>query len=104
MGSDITKNANSNVIHNFNENLSGLIVKLLISPDGTDNNSFEVGDSDSNTGSTVVHGYSINQVDTNNVLVQTGAQGIIYVEPAGGGTVITTQDWYYKIVVFKLIP
>ena len=39
-GSNTSKNVDSNVTHNLNASLSELIIKLLISTDGTDNNSF----------------------------------------------------------------
>ena len=41
-------------------------------------------------------------VDNNNIKVQTASGGLRYISDAGGGVVLNTQDWYYKIKVWKL--
>lgn len=99
-GSDDTKNADSNVAHNLNASLSELLVKFLISTDGTDANSFEIVETN-NVFSSGIGGYQIHQVDSNNIYVVTGAQGLTYIT---GGTlaVLDTEDWYYKVKVWKL--
>ena len=37
------------------------------------------------------------QVDTNNLLIQTGTLGLLYINASGVAVVIDTEDWYYKI-------
>ena len=99
-GSDDTKNADSNVTHNLDAPLSDLLMKFLISTDGTDANSFEIYQStfDSAQAATVNFGVIINQVDSDNLLIQTGVQGIHFLQSDGTGAVIDTEDWHYKIV------
>ena len=99
MGSDTTLNTDSDVEHNLNANLSQLLVKVLISTDGTDGNSFEVGQGSNNN-----VGWTVYQVDTNNILIQTGSTGIGYqaVNPGGVSNTIDSDNWYYKIVVIRL--
>ena len=97
LGSSLTKNLDSNVTHNLNTPLSDLMVKLLVSPTGVDGDSFElIVGADDGWGVTVYY------VDANNILVQTGASGIIYINATGGSAGIDTEDWYYKIKVYKL--
>jgi len=97
LGSSLTKNLDSNVTHNLNTPLSDLMVKLLVSPTGVDGDSFElIVGADDGWGVTVYY------VDANNILVQTGANGIIYINATGGSAGIDTEDWYYKIKVYKL--
>ena len=99
-GSDNTKNADSNVTHNLDAPLSELIVRFLISTDGTDNNSFEVLSSlRFDTGVLVRLGIQVDQVDSDNILIQTGVEGIGSLTTAGAHLTIGTQNWYYKIVV-----
>ena len=99
LGTDDTKNADSNLNHALNAPLSDLIVKVFISTDGTDANSFEL--STVNT-STIDRGHTIYGIDNNNILVQTGLNGLASVSSIGGWLDIDTEDWYYKIKVYKL--
>jgi len=101
MGSNTGLNVDSNVAHNLDGNLSELIVKVLVSSDGTDNNSFEIGIAPFTIGATA-YGIGIYQVDENNIKVQTMTSGIYYVLDNGFGLVIDIQNWYYKIVVMKI--
>ena len=104
LGSTATpKNTDSNVAHNLNCRLSDLIVKLFVSTDGTDANSFEVpfgpyyqylvyGDI----------GITVFEVDNNNILVQTGYHGFCFINKTDSYVyIIRTEDWYYKVVVMK---
>lgn len=89
------------VTHNLGVPLYKLYIKVLISTDGTDNNSFEMGIGHAyNAGS----GYSITpfQVDSNSIKIQTGASGVAYTNDSGSITGITNQAYYYKVVVVKL--
>jgi hypothetical protein len=95
----------SNVNHALDAPLSELLVKVLISTDGTDANSFEVIQADDNT---TDYGCTIYYVDDDNILVQTGNGGIAFVSDgaivgsAGSVYRIDTESWYYKIKVWKL--
>jgi hypothetical protein len=97
LGSD-NSTSDSNVTHNLNAPLSELLVKVLISTDGTDANSFEVtpiGDSGN-------EGLAISQVDENNITIQTGDSGFRSVNSNGLDYTLDTESWYYKIKVWKL--
>ena len=99
LGNDPT-DPTDNLTHNLDAPLSELIVKVLISTDGTDANSFEVYAGNDNVAD---RGYTIFEVDTNNIIIQTGAQGLSYPADADGVTSgISANDWYYKIKVWKL--
>lgn len=102
LGTDDTKNADSNVTHNLGANLSDLLVKVMVSTDGADANSFESIHSLTLIGAGSYYGIAIYQVDTNNIKVQTGALGFVYINDAGAAITIDTEDWYYKIKVWKL--
>ena len=81
------------------------LVKVLISTDGTDDNSFEITETANHLeydGTWYDYGVAINQVDTNNLLIQTGDYGIRYVTTDGTGITIDTESYYYKIKVWKL--
>ena len=93
-----TKNADSNFTHDLNTPLSNLIVKVMISTDGTDNNSFEAGRY-ADDGS---YGLNVSQVDADNILIQTSTLGILIIQ--GNGTIyaVNTDDYYYKIQAWKL--
>ena len=104
MGSDTSKNVDSNLNHGLGAPLSDLIVKVFISTDGTDANSFEMKDTgiDRASGANQTFGIIIAQVDNDNLIIQTGATGILTLATNGDFAVIDTEDWYYKIVVYKL--
>ena len=97
LGSDTTLNTDSYVNHNLNAPLSNLLVKLFVSTDGTDANSFEVLPGN---GATDTVGIVILAVDNNNVKVQTATNGIYVTVDAGSGLVIDTENYYYKVKVF----
>jgi len=100
LGTDPT-DPTDNLTHNLNAPLSELNVVLLVSTDGTDANSF-IPTRNSYTGGTAIYGYQINAVDNNNIKIQTGTHGIKTMNDDGTVTVISNQNWYYKIKIWKL--
>lgn len=104
MGSTTTKNVDSNLTHNLNANLSELIIKVFISTDGTDANSFEMttdGSYGHDPGFSV--GCTTYQVSTNAIKLQTGTGGAGHIlSDAGVKTFLNTQDYYYKVKVYKI--
>lgn len=105
LGSDTTLNTDSYVTHNLNAPLSNLLVKVFISTDGTDANSFEVSRGsqyDYNNSSVQSYGYDLLQVDDNNILIQTGGNGLNYLSAAGLVTALDTENWYYKVKVWYI--
>lgn len=98
-----TTTTGNDVNHALTANLSDLIVKVLISTDGTDANSFEMSDTGvDGLGAGTSLGITIYQVDTANITVQTGLQGILYLDAGGTSIIIDTESWYYKVKVWKL--
>ena len=85
------------VVHNLSTNLSDMLVRIFMSTDGTENNSFELGGIDKSDASTSrADGYEAQQVDNNNIQIRTGSTGVTY---AGGR--LTTESYYYKVVITK---
>ena len=93
------------VAHNLDEDLSNLIVKFFVSTDGTEANAFEITMASrtavSATSSNSDEGVTIYQTDSNSFKIQTGLQGIALVQDSGGLTLLNTESWYYKVVVYK---
>jgi len=89
------------ITHNLNAPLYKLFVKVLISTDGTDNNSFEPNGISYNSPDTH-YGYMVNQIDTNNIGIQTGLLGIGYLDSSGDFIAINAENWYYRVRVYYL--
>jgi hypothetical protein len=102
LGSDTTLNTDSNVTHNLNAPLPNLLVKLFVSTDGTDANSFEVASAGNDSAAGSDWGVTFYAVDNNNIIVQTGLDGIIFVNSAGSNTGLDTENYYYKVKVYFL--
>ncbi len=105
LGNDPT-DPTDNLTHGLGAPISDLLVKVLISTDGTDANSFEVGISDytDQTSGVMFIGWTVYQVDNNNIKIQTGSQGLTIraIDATGAGDAINTENWSYKIKVWKL--
>ena len=102
LGSNTTLNTDSNATHNLNAPLANLLVKLFISTDGTDANSFEILLNDFSTAGTGYYGVAIYQVDNNNIKVQTAIGGITLTQDDGTMVAIDTDNWYYKVKIWYL--
>lgn len=90
---------NSN--HSYNTDLSDLIVKFYVSEDGTESESvepiFSVKEADS-----LVQGFSITQVDKDNISVKISLSGFRFVQNDGITLLLDAETtWYYKIVITK---
>ena len=100
LGDDPT--GDDNVTHGLGAPLCDLIVKLFLSTDGTDANSFQVdavvGD---NVASSVRSlGYSVFHVDNNNITIQTGRSGLQSIIADGASVQLDNEDYYYKVKVY----
>jgi hypothetical protein len=97
------KNQDTNVEHNMNKNISDLDVRLFVSTDGTDNNSFIIGNFAVFDGNDTSIGQTHHQDDKNTFHMATGDGGITYMEGGlsdpGSAKTITNDDWYYKIII-----
>lgn len=95
-------NAEFTITHNLNVPLSDLVIKFLISTDGTDDNSIEVAAHSDVWSGTGYFGFTIYAIDDNSFYIQTGAQGIRLVSDTGSDLKVDTENWYYKVKVWKL--
>lgn len=92
------------VTHSLTTNLSDLIVKFFISTDGAEANSIEVITIfRSSTAGGLVYGYQIQQSDTDNIVIQTGKDGVMYFNSTGDRVLLgSSSTFYYKVKVYKL--
>lgn len=100
--SNTTKNTDSNVTHNLWKDLKDLLVKVMISTDWTENNAFEVSWLSTYNASGQSFSTMAEQVDDDNLIIQTWDSGLAYLSSSGAFTAIQTEDWYYKIEVYDL--
>ena len=98
-------NAEFTINHNLGDVLPGLIVKVFFSSDGTDVNAQEVKSAtlelSSSPAATIRAGVFILSVDDNSVKLQTGAEGVYVVGASGSFTLLDTEAWYYRVLVYK---
>ncbi len=104
LGSSTSKDVDSNLNHALSAPLSELIVKVFISTDGTDANSYEAQSVVASTVSTNGVGYGVTayDIDDNNIIIQTGSLGIVVLKAVGTLLVIDTENYYYKVVVTRI--
>ncbi len=93
-------NVELTVTHGLGKNLSDLIVKFFISTDGTEANSFEVGYGHNGASNGI--GFTTFNINTSSFKLQTGSNGILYVDDDGVVQLIDSENWYYKFVVYYL--
>lgn len=91
-----------NVAHNLGTPLTNLIVKIYVSSDGTEANAIEIPGW-IYAGGVTTYGVETHAVDNDNLLVQTGASGVDYVQDASGQATLVPNGWRYKIKVYRLI-
>jgi len=93
------------IVHNLNANMSDLMVKVLLSTDGTDANSFTVDTGMYNAytaGADRAMGYTLYQTDLNTINLQGGANYFVRLfKGTGTGIPIASNPYYYKVVVTK---
>jgi len=89
------------VNHNFNTTVDNLIVKFFVSSSASGTNAIElVGLGSFNVAN---YGWTIYNHDLNNIRIQTGSAGFVYISPTGLETgIVNGQVWYYKVVVYKI--
>jgi hypothetical protein len=76
---------------------------LLISTDGTDANGFDIGTALYSPDAAHRKGFTIYQVDNNNLIIQTATNGLNKVDSDGGETIIVAQNWYYRIITKRIL-
>jgi hypothetical protein len=91
-----TLNVDSNFYHGSGLDMDKYNKIFQISTDGTNNNSFEIGDVESNYGAAT--GWIKYQIDTNNFMIQTGLSGLTYITGAGAFIPIDAENWFHRII------
>ncbi|UCF13199.1 MAG: hypothetical protein JSW06_02800 [Thermoplasmatales archaeon] len=97
------KNKDTNNYHQLGKNIYDLQFELYVSTDGTDNNSFKNIFATAEGGS-ANYGGTFYQVDTNNIKIQTGPDGIYRYADDDGATLnlLDTDDFFYKTIVRRV--
>ena len=93
------KNQDTNILHDYGYNyMTGnfkMTTRAIISEDKTEAASYDLTQNiDASSLGACTTG-----IDENNVKVQTGSSGMVHLNDSGTGTAISTQDWYYKIII-----
>jgi hypothetical protein len=100
LGSDTTKDTDSNIIHNLNKDITRLNVKVFISETGSFSDCFKMPTGAAQWDTvTEDRGTTIYQVDKNTLTLQTALNGIVWTKSDGTSDLLRAQDWYYKIYV-----
>jgi len=101
-GSVTTLNTDSNITHNLGVNIKKLNHDFLISETDSDNGLFSLFGGWALISGTGNRGYNYYNVDDNNILCQTGQEGVYIIQTPGGiGLSIDTENWYYKHRIFR---
>ncbi len=98
--------ADLTITHNLDANIGDLMIKFLISTDGTDNNSIEpnLGTFNNTDDVAAYYGAAAYQDSKNAFHIQTGYSGIWFPRDLdGASTYQVAQSHFYKVKVFKLI-
>lgn len=96
-----SKNVDYALYHGFNMSLKNYILSLTHSTDGTDTNSRNMEVGLQNTSAAAEYGIQLYQIDTNSFKIQTGANGMAYLDDSGNSQSLVSNDEYiYKKIVF----
>ena len=97
------KNVDSNIYHGFDTNQENLNIILMYNTTASDTGCQILGEYSFSSSGSFGYGYNLNQIDSNNVKLQTGKSGFDALDDTGSRLLIDTEDWYYKIIVTKLV-
>jgi hypothetical protein len=93
-----------NVNHGLSKTLDQLDVKVFVSTDGTDANASELGTQVLSINAVNSYGYQTYYVDSDNIKVQTGEHGVIYIPDNGTAFVVNNESYYYRVIVRVASP
>lgn len=98
-----TKNIDTNFYHGFIKNIRELTYSLYWSSDGTENNAVDISKGnitrDTNPGSQQNLGLQFQQVDTNNILIQTADTILAYLSTSGAASSVGGADDFYRGII-----
>jgi hypothetical protein len=104
----LPKNTDSYVVHNLNCDIDSLIIQVYVTSDPLNmngNNTWLIGNSGFYWSFSPAYAYNVTvyQQSKNEIRVQTGNEGMFKISTVTGGYVISqTDDWYYKVKVWKI--
>lgn len=91
-----------NVNHGFGLNLGKLSWQIFVSPTGSWADAFVLNDLNIDyEGISYPRGYTVYQVDVDNLMFQTGVNGVRYIN-GSGAAVDVSNGWRYRIIVSPL--
>lgn len=96
----LPKNADTDVHHMLGKNIRELNIKWFMSADGTENNSYEIKPVETGNSAT---GWIIYQTDTNSFELQSGTNGINFLNANGTNAILDVEDEFYQIEIKRLI-
>ena len=96
------KNVQGTVVHNLNTPLAYLWTKLLISQNGLDDGAEEFVNTALGTASGG-WGHVISETSHNEIVFQTGNNGLLRLTGSGAPDSVNVEDWFYRIVLIKMI-
>ena len=99
-GTGSTKDLDSYLFHGLGLNINQIKTRLVISSDGTYNNSFESKDISFENGVNDTDGNCIFQVDTDNIKIQTASSGVLFVGDTSNAVRLgAATDYYYEPIL-----
>ena len=104
IANSVWTNADLPITHNLNTALSDLIVNILISFTGNDDDSIKIESSNyTDSGGTLELGISMISISDNAFKLQTGSSGVGYVRDSDGAIPVlgASTAAYYKVVITK---
>lgn len=100
-GTGSSKNLDSNFYHGLGLYFPNFEVKFLLSTDGTENNTYMLGEGLAATGAGD-YGFTEATIDNNNISVNTTSQ-IVYFTAGGGLVLLDTENYYYNMMLERKI-
>ena len=93
-------NAELTVTHNLTQNLSDLIVTFFVSSDGAEANAIDINYGHNGVSNGI--GFAYYAIDTASFKIQTGSNGILYLDDNGVVQLLDSESWHYKVSVYYL--
>ena len=92
-------NATFAINHDLYTKLTNLDIRFFISTDGTEANSFEINQFESNAAAQL--GMTYFAVDVDNISIKLGIHGLYYIDSTGASFRIDTEAYYYKVEIVR---
>ncbi len=93
-----SKNVDSNLLHNFGVSIYNIIVKKMYSTDMTESNTLVI-ESSAGVAAGANVGCQEHGVDLNNIKLQSGSGGFLFLDDAGSADFIDTENYYFRAIL-----